>query len=170
MKFNTRRVAKVVSTAAVVAATMSIGGASPAAAGSAVSFHGVFAETSAGSSAGYDLHGSAKMTIGPSGTVVRVNVSGLDPHKVYGSHLHNGTCASGGGGHYQDVEGGATVPPNELWLSSGGVGLAPNPGGVAHGAGSAVWQARVASAATNARSVVVHEPGSGTRIACADLS
>jgi hypothetical protein len=170
MKINTRRVARVVSTAAVVAAAMCVGGASVAGAGSAISSHGVFSETSAGSSLGYDVHGSVNMTIGPSGTVVGVNVSGLDPDKVYGSHLHNGTCTSGGGGHYQDIEGGAAVPPNELWLSSGGVGLVPNPGGVAHGAGSAVWQARVASTATNARSVVVHEPGSGTRIACADLS
>jgi hypothetical protein len=169
MRIKTRRVARLVSTAAVVAAAMGIGGASPAGAGSAVSLHGVFSETSAGSSLDYDVHGSVKMTIGPSGTVVRVNVSGLDRGKVYGSHLHNGTCASGGGGHYQDIEGGDVVPPNELWLSSGGVGLVPNPGGVAHGVGSAVWQARVASTATNARSVVVHEPGSGTRIACADL-
>jgi hypothetical protein len=170
MKIDPRRVAKLVSTAAVIAATMSVGGATPAGARGAVSLHGVFSETAAGSSLGYDVHGSAKMTIGPSGTVVRVNVSGLDPDKVYGSHLHNGTCASGGGGHYQDVEGGAVVPPNELWLSSGGGGLVPNPGGVAHGAGSAVWQARVSSTETNARSVVVHEPGTGTRIACADLS
>jgi len=170
MKTTTRRMARAVSTAAVMAAAVGVGGAPPAGAGSAVSLHGVFSETSAGSSLGYDVHGSVKMTIGPSGTVVRVNVSGLDPDKVYGSHLHNGTCASGGGGHYQDVEGGAVVPPNELWLSSGGAGLAPNPGGLAHGAGSAVWQARVTSTATNARSVVVHEPGTGTRIACADLS
>ncbi|MGE4164010.1 MAG: hypothetical protein AB7G23_19965 [Vicinamibacterales bacterium] len=169
MTINTTGVAKLVSTAAVIAATMSIGGATPAGAGGAVSLHGVFSETSAGSSLGYDVHGSAKMIVGPSGTAVQVNVSGLAPDKVYGSHLHNGTCASGGGGHYQDVEGGAVVPPNELWLSSGGVGLVPNLGGVAHGAGSAVWQARVASTATNARSVVVHEPGTGTRIACADL-
>lgn len=170
MKINPMRVAKLVPTAAVIAATMTMGGATPAGAGGAVSLHGVFSETSAGSSSGYDVHGSAKMTIGPSGTVVRVNVSGLDPDKVYGSHLHNGTCASGGGGHYQDVEGGAVVPPNELWLNSGRFGLVPNPGGVAHGAGAAVWQARVTSTATNARSVVVHEPGTGTRIACADLS
>jgi hypothetical protein len=132
--------------------------------------HGVFSETSAGSSLSYDVHGSAKMTIGPSGTVVRVHVSGLDPDTVYGSHLHDGTCASGGGGHYQDAEGGAAMPPNELWLTSGGVGLVSGPGGVAHGTGSAVWRARISSSATNARSVVVHEPGSGTRIACADLS
>lgn len=168
MSRGTKRVARAVSAAAVVVAAVGAGGASPA--GSAASWHGVFSETSAGSSAGYDIHGSVKMTIGPSGTVVRVHVSGLDPDKVYGSHLHNGTCASGGGGHYQDVEGGAVVPPNELWLTSGGAGLEPDPGGVAHGAGSAGWQARVTSMETNARSVVVHEPGSGTRIACADLS
>jgi len=145
--------------------------AGPASAGAerSSSLHGVFVETSTGSAAGYDIHGSVKMTIGPAGTVVKVNVSGLDPDTVYGSHLHNGTCASGGGGHYQEVEGGAMVPPNELWLSSGGAGLVPNRGGVAHGAGSATWAARVSSELSNARSVVVHEPGSGARIACADL-
>ena len=102
--------------------------------------------------------------------MVKVNVSGLDPDKVYGSHLHNGTCSSGGGGHYQDVAGGAVVPPNELWLSSGGAGLVPNRGGVAHGDGSATWVARVSSESlSNARSVVVHDRAPGARIACADL-
>jgi hypothetical protein len=134
------------------------------------SLRGAFNETSDGASAGYDLGGTAKMTLGHSGTVVKITVTGLDPAKVYGSHLHNGTCASGGGGHYQDVEGGATVPPNELWLTSGGTGLVPNAGGVAHGEGSATWVARTSSSsATNARSVVVHEPVTGVRIACADL-
>jgi hypothetical protein len=155
--------------AAVLAAGLGVAGAASAGAEPAASFHGVFNETSTGSTAGYDIHGSAKMTIGPSGTVVELNVSGLDPDKAYGSHLHNGTCASGGGGHYQDVEGGGVVPPNELWLSSGGAGLVPNRGGVSHGAGSATWAARVSSGMSNARSVVVHEPGSGARIACADL-
>ncbi|MEZ5168620.1 MAG: hypothetical protein R2695_19875 [Acidimicrobiales bacterium] len=55
-----------------------------------------------------------------------MSIAGLDPAKTYGSHLHNGACATGGGGHYQDVEGGATVPPNELWLTSGTGGLTPN--------------------------------------------
>ncbi len=155
--------------AALVAAGAGMAGSASAGTKPTSSVHGVFTETPAGSAAGYDIHGSAKMTIGPAGTVVKVNVSGLDSDKVYGSHLHNGTCASGGGGHYQDKEGGATVPPNELWLSSDGAGLVPNPGGVAHGTGEASWMARVSSLSTNARSVVVHEPGSGARIACADL-
>lgn len=155
--------------ATVSAVAMGMAGTASAGAERAGSFHGVFTETSAGSSAGYDIHGSVKMTIGSAGTAVSANVAGLDPAKVYGSHLHNGTCASGGGGHYQDIEGGSVVPPNELWLSTNGGGLVPNAGGVAHGAGSATWMARVSSASTNARSVVVHEPGSGARIACADL-
>lgn len=167
MDTRSKRVAAVWA-ATVLAVAVGIVGAASVSAESESSFHGVFAETPTGSNLGYDVHGSVKMTIDLAGTVVKVNVSGLDPEKVYGSHLHNGTCASGGGGHYQDIEGGATVPPNELWLSSFGAGLVPNAGVVAHGAGSAAWMARVSSALTNARSVVVHEPG-GARIACADL-
>lgn len=167
MIISSRRVATVWAAAAAVA--MGTAGTVSANAERASSFHGVFTETPAGSAAGYDIHGSAKMTIGPGGTQVAVHVSGLDPDKVYGSHLHDGTCASGGGGHYQDVKDGGTTPPNELWLSTDGAGLTPNRGGVAHGAGSATWLARTSSDATNARSVVVHEPGSGARIACADL-
>lgn len=165
---STRRVA-MVWIASVSAVAMWSAGTVPTTAEGDSSFHGVFVETTAGSALGYDIHGSVKMTIDAAGTTVRANVSGLDPHKVYGSHLHNGTCASGGGGHYQDVEGGAVVPPNELWLSTSGAGLVPNDGGVAHGEGSATWMARVSGTSTAARSVVVHEPGSGARITCADL-
>jgi hypothetical protein len=132
-------------------------------------YHGVFNETPTGSALGYDINGSVKMTVSDKGTVVKVNVAGLDPAKDYGSHLHNGTCAAGGGGHYQDAEGGAITPPNELWLATSGSVVEPNPGGVAHAYGSAAWQARTSSTTlTNALSVVVHEPG-GARIACADL-
>jgi hypothetical protein len=147
--------------------------AGPAEAGKAASYHGVFRETAAGAGLEYDIAGSAKMTVAAGSTVVVVNIAGLDPTKTYGSHLHNGTCASGGGMHYQDVPGPVVTPPNELWLSTSANplgGLSPNPGGVAHGDGSAAWEARTASTtATNARSIIVHEPVSGTRIACADL-
>jgi hypothetical protein len=153
--------------AALAVAALASGGV--ATAGDHASYHGVFTETSTGSGLGYDLHGSAKMTVGSDGTVVTISVAGLDPVKDYGSHLHNGACASGGGGHYQDVEGGGTTPPNELWLTTSGAILEPNPGGVAHGSGSATWQARTSGEMTLARSVVVHEPG-GARIACADLT
>lgn len=145
-------------------------GATTAGAAPHRSQHGTFSETVSGHDLGYDIHGSAKMTISSEGTDVKVNVAGLDPTKSYGSHLHNGSCAGGGGGHYQNVEGGATTPPNELWSTTGGAVLQPNRGGVAHGGGSATWIARTSSTTqTNARSVVVHEPGTGARIACADL-
>lgn len=155
---------------AVAALGTTTAGASP----DGQSLHGTFRETAAGAGLGYDIAGSAKLTVTSSSTEAQVNISGLDPAKHYGSHLHNGTCASGGGGHYQNVEGGATTPPNEIWLSSSENALGtldPNPGGVAHGSGSATWTARLDSTTqTNARSIVVHEPGSGVRIACADLT
>lgn len=135
--------------------------------------HGTFHETATGAAPGlgYDIHGSAKMTLAADGTAVKVNVAGLDPTKTYGSHLHNGSCADGGGGHYQDVVGATpdlVIPPNELWVTTSGTVLESNKGGVAHGAGTATWVARTSSTETNARSVVIHEPG-GARIACADL-
>lgn len=154
----------------VVVLALTLATATAASASHKAGYSGTFNETQAGADLGYDLHGSAKMMISPNGTIVRVHIAGLDPAKDYGSHLHNGTCASGGGGHYQDVEGGATVPPNELHITTSGTILESNPGGVAHARGSATWQARTSSTTqTNALSVVVHEPG-GERIACADLS
>ena len=44
-------------------------------AGSHTSWHGVFTETAAGAGLGYDLHGSAKMTIGADGTNVKITVA-----------------------------------------------------------------------------------------------
>lgn len=155
-----------IGTAFVAAAFFGMAG--PVSAGPGESFHGTFNKTMAGHDLGYDIHGSAKMTVGSADTAVKVNISGLDPAKAYGSHLHNGSCASGGGGHYQNIVPGGTIPPNELWLTNVGTTLVPNNGGVAHGSGSATWAARTSSQATNALSVVVHEPG-GARIACSDL-
>lgn len=132
-------------------------------------YPGAFNETKAGADLGYDIHGSARMTIAGSRTAVKVKVAGLDPTKAYGSHLHNGSCASGGGGHYQDIEGAATAPPNELWLTTSNSVFQADRRGVARARGSAPWAARTSSTTqTNAVSVVVHEPG-GARIACADL-
>ncbi len=154
-------------------ATAAVGllvGAGVATAGAHTSYHGVFHETLVGArDYGYDIHGSAKMTVGSSTTVVKINVSGLDPARTYSSHLHNGTCASGGGGHYQNTEGGDAFPTNELWLANSGSTLRSNAGGVAHATATANWAARTTAATTNARSVVVHEPG-GAKIACVDLT
>ena len=157
--------AGVVATLALILAT-----STAASADQSAGYHGTFNETDTGAGLGYDIHGSARMTISANGTAVKVNIAGLDPEKAYGSHLHNGTCGTGGGGHYQDAEGGAIVPPNELHIANSGTTLKSNPGGVAHAGGTAPWQARTSSTTqTNALSMVVHEPG-GARIVCADLS
>ena len=169
MNTNNRRALRpiaLIGTALVSVAFLGLAG--PVSAGPAESFHGVFNETAAAQLDGYDLHGSAKMTVRSDHTAVKVNIAGLDAHNTYTSHLHNGTCAHGGGSHYQNVEGGAVTPPNELWVTTNGTNLAPNNGGVAHGRGHASWAARTSSAETNALSVVVHAAG-GARIACADL-
>jgi hypothetical protein len=159
--------AAAITTVTFVAVTM------PAGAADHQNLHGTFNETAAGAALGYDIAGSAKLTVSIDETTAKVNISGLDPVKRYGAHLHNRPCSEGGGGHYQNAEGGATTPPNELWLSSTDdpLGLLdPNPGGVGHGRGSAGWAARLGSTTqTNARSIIVHEPVTGTRIACADL-
>lgn len=155
---------------AAIAALLASGGTVDA--GGRASFHGRFNETAAGAAdpLGYDIHGLARMTTGERGTVVWVFVTGLDPEKHYGSHLHNGTCASGGGGHYQNEEGGGKTPPNELWLTTNGTTIEANRFGLALAGGTASWTARTSGSMTTAQSVVVHEPDAvGTRIACADL-
>ncbi len=148
-------------TAGTASAAVAVEGAS--------SLRGVFGVTSAGAELGYDINGSAVMVINSEGTNVRVAFAGLDAAKVYGSHLHNGACAGGGGGHYQDVEGGETTPPNELWVVTSGTVVEPKSNGFVEAAGSATWQARISGTQTLGRSVVLHEPG-GARIACADLA
>lgn len=135
---------------------------------SSSSLRGVFGVTAAGVELGYDINGSAVMVINSVGTNVKVALAGLDSAKVYGSHLHNGACGDGGGGHYQDVEGGETTPPNELWVVTSGTVVESDGNGFADAAGSAMWQARISGTGTLGRSVVLHEPG-GARIACADL-
>lgn len=139
-------------------------------AGGQASYHGEFHETAAGAGLGYDIHGSAKMTVGPSSTVVKINVSGLNPALEYTSHLHILPCADPtvGGVHYKNDPNGLSTHGNELWLSNSGTKLRSNPGGVAHATGSVGWMARTSGSTTNARSVVVHQPG-GVKIACADL-
>ncbi|MEO5842195.1 MAG: hypothetical protein ABIQ73_24635 [Acidimicrobiales bacterium] len=164
---------RVVAGTAVCIGSLAVPFAAPVSAADHQSLHGTFRETATGATLGYNISGSAKLTIEINASTAKVNVAGLDLTKMYGSHLHNGPCSSGGGGHYQNSAGGLTTPPNELWLSSTAAAngpLVPNKGGVAHGNGTSAWAARIDSATlTNARSIVVHEPG-GARIACADLT
>lgn len=160
--------------AAAIAASFALGISPAGAANNPQVVHGTFRETQAGADLGYSIAGSAKLTVSGDSTSVTVQVEGLDPTKEYASHVHNGSCSTGGGAHYKNDEAGGATPTNEIWLSSTddpAGHLMPNPGGVAHGSASETWAARLDSTTrTNARSVVVHEPGSGARIACADLT
>lgn len=164
-----RRHITLIGTAFVAASFLAMAG--PVSAAPAERFHGTFNETADGQKAGYDIHGSAKMTVGSNYTAVKVNIAGLDATKTYTSHLHDKACAEGdplGGGHYMDDPLGVGTPPNELWLATNGMNFTPNSGGVAHLSGFEEWAARTSSSSSsNALSVVVH--GEGERIACADL-
>jgi Cu/Zn superoxide dismutase len=155
---------------AALAALVLAGGAS-----AATKERGTFTTLPDGSAMGLTLEGVAQITRTESGTMVKAHVRGLEPGTIYAAHLHNAPCSdpNPGGGHYQDVPGGAAAPPNELWLSSTEdpmAGITGNPAGVAHGRGNAEWVAR-----PEAQSVVIHAipPGGttagGPKIACADL-
>lgn len=133
---------------------------------------GRFTTLPAGQGLGLGVSGFATLSRHQGGTTASIVVRGLAPGRTYAAHLHNAPC-NRGSGHYQNVVGGASAPPNELWLSSTGVpaaGITANRGGTALGVGSAEWVAR-----PDARSIVIHqvpEGGStagGPKIACADL-
>jgi len=156
-------------TAGVIVALVSAAAITFAAGSSAADkAKGEFMTLPDGSAAGLTIGGNAQLVRKHHGTAVKIVVRGLQPGTTYTSHLHNDTCGATppGGAHYKNDPGGASAPPNELWLSSRHdptAGITPNHHGVAHGRGRAEWVAR-----SQPLSVVVHAPG-GARIACADL-
>lgn len=162
-----------VSSVVLVAAALLAGSA---VAGPGKNQRGSFETLSPGTDRGLDIEGTAKIRRASERTFVKVHVRGLEPGTTYAAHLHNAACAAAnpGGAHYQHNPAGSAQPPNELWLSSKRgdplAGITANPGGVAHGRGSADWVAR-----PEASSVVIHAiPAGGTtaggpKIACADL-
>jgi hypothetical protein len=136
---------------------------------------GRFTTLPAGTELGLEIRGVALLNRAANGTTGRVVVIGLEPGLTYAAHLHKDVCSAlnPGGGHYMDVVGGVTTPPNEMWFSSTsepGDGITANRGGVAIGSASVDWVAR-----PEARAVVIHAipPGGSTaggpKIACADL-
>jgi Cu/Zn superoxide dismutase len=158
----------------VAALALAALGASPALAGPTKT-RGTFQTLPDGTALGLEIEGFAELTRSDAGTDVKVVVRGLEPGTTYAAHLHNAPCSdpNPGGTHYKNDPAGASVPPNELWLSSTDdpmAGITANAGGVAHGRGSADWVAR-----PEARSVVIHyippggDTGGGPKIACADL-
>lgn len=108
------------------------------------------------------LKGSATMTRRESGTVVRVELSGLKPGTRLESHVHEKPCAQDeGGAHYQFLKGGPEEPPNEIHVE----------GLVADKDGTASASADLTEiAGPLALSVVVHDAVRGGKVACADLA
>jgi len=121
---------------------------------------GPFHTYASGSGLNYDISGYAHMTrTADDKTIVSVHAVGLLPNTAYGVHVHNLPCGvSNGGGHYQDVVGGAVDAVNEIWPL-----FTTNAAGIGNGYAANNFRAR-----SEAQAVVIHAPG-GARIACADL-
>ncbi len=115
--------------------------------------------TAVGESLYANLGGHANLTLSENSSDVVLHVWGLSPNTDYAAHVHNDVCANGGGGHYLHAPEGEDIAENGLWpaLQTNGDG---------EGTGIAMQSFVVTE---DARSVVVHEPGTGDRLACADL-
>lgn len=121
---------------------------------------GDFHTYAAGVDLGYEIAGHAHMTrTADTKTIVSTHATGLAANTAYGVHVHNMACNdSNGGGHYQDVVGGAVDAVNEIWPL-----FTTNAAGIGNRYAANDFRAR-----PEAQSVVIHAPG-GARIACADL-
>ena len=118
--------------------------------------------------AALDISGHAQMVRRADGTtMVTIHVAGLVPGRSYASHVHKVSCGvSNADGHFQQVPGAGSTPPNEIWL--GGAPFSANSGGIANENATADYTANA-----GAVSVVVHDltlPATNNKVACADLS
>ncbi|MBA0050019.1 superoxide dismutase family protein [Streptomyces sp. AJS327] len=102
--------------------------------------------------------------VGPLGMTVRLKVSGVAPDRVYGAHVHTGTCGprpADSGPHYQhreDPRQPSTDPRyanerNEVWLDFRADGEGRGTASTWH-----EWRFRKGEA----RSLVLHEHATGT--------
>jgi hypothetical protein len=66
----------------------------------------------------FQVMGVAELERSNGGTVVSLDVSGLQPETAYIAHLHTAGCdqADPGGPHFQFQPGGSEEPPNEIHL------------------------------------------------------
>lgn len=121
---------------------------------------GDFAMTEAGEALYGGIDGRARLYISDDGlTVVELYLSGLSADLQYMSHIHTGTCADTDEGHYlQDLDG-ADDAENGVWPM-----FMSNADGTAVGSIIKDFIVR-----PDASSLVVHDPLTKERIACADL-
>ncbi len=110
----------------------------------------------------YSLRGHAVVVRVGDRTMVGVHIRGLDGSTEYPTHVHNKACAAPdfGGKHYQyEVDGGIDAV-NEIWPT-----VRTNPRGNGLGFATHAHRAR-----PEAMSIVIHQPVTNVRLACADLS
>jgi hypothetical protein len=107
-----------------------------------------------------DIDGQAFMTREGGSTEVYLAVDGLKADLGYTAHVHVAPCAASGGGHYKiDPNVAMTAESNELWIR-----------GRSSLAGTMFSQAQFAHRTrADAKSIVVHDPINGAKMACADL-
>jgi hypothetical protein len=122
---------------------------------------GRFVTTPDGASLGYDIRGTTLIESAADGTRVSVRIrSGLGEEGTeYPVHVHDGACADGGGGHYLVDPTLAAGPDNEIWPTV----IA---GRRSNGRGEAIIAQGLRP---DARSVVIHDPATRAKIACADI-
>lgn len=124
-----------------------------------MAIQGTFSTTAAGTAAGYAISGSYTASVDLDGTRISAELRGLNK-PTYTAHVHDGWCRNGGGAHYKiDPSIAETVEANELWLK-----FASN----AAGEGSASLTSSHVMGG-NARSIVLHDPDTKEKIACADI-
>lgn len=93
-------------------------------------------------------------------TMATIAMKGLKANATYSNHVHNDTCANAGGGHYLHEIGGADNAINGIF-----------PVFTTDSSGQVRYTLSVNKIVRpDARSIVIHEPGSGAKIACADLN
>jgi hypothetical protein len=92
-------------------------------------------------------------------TTVTITMAGLRPNATYSNHVHNGLCANAGGNHYLHDIHGADNAVNGMF-----------PVFTTDATGYVRYELTADKVVRpDARSIVIHEPGSGAKIACADL-
>jgi Cu/Zn superoxide dismutase len=86
-------------------------------------------------------------------------MAGLKPNATYSNHVHNGLCSEAGGNHYLHDIHGADNAVNGMF-----------PVFTSDSTGFVRYELTADKVVRpDARSIVIHEPGSGAKIACADL-
>lgn len=89
---------------------------------------------------------------GDPGMTVKLTISGTEPNRMYGAHVHLLPCDVGAGGHYRNQADGGATATNEVWLD-----FMSDEKGAGAALATTSWQIP----AGEARSVVIHDHATG---------